>query len=1280
MSTTDQMLADSRKKSLLQYVSEGANKADLEAAGYTPEEISLSQPDKSIQPVKPTGTFESYTPTTRDTLRENVRRGVSALGVGDQTAQFYAGRIAGTGGDMGLVDVTGLGVIPGVQEGVQQAKRGYKTGSDTDIAMGALNAGLNVLGAIPGGTVIAKGISKGTKKLAEKMAEAYDPALLRTVGTPSDQTVEALGEASKVVKPKGPKVAVPYQKGDNSKVVKKIPDGKFGLKTVNMHFDIEPGEPLGDVTNLSMDTLARVKLGEYDASDALLTHSITATPKRIDSVKNYLARLDNDPEFVDYTNKLKEDTSFDPWEEYVNRKPDTNVSFRSPVLEVVDQIEFPKKGIEGYQLLSELKNSPSVRKAEFDTVTTAIDPKARYTKEEAKSILEKDAWKVGSRQYKNYSGTQRQVDMLDPETDYFERAVVAERPDGTTFIPTGQHFDQGTLAHSRASIREDAKGPYTLAEESQTDLLQHGFQDPVPAKAPESVVDTIEKNRASVIREGGLGESGVDLLKLKALYEEFYHVETRDLPKEALKKRDEIVQDFVKHLPNKWDDSVSEEFIKDATSGDLWDSLETVKFGFETQFDISRREATSLLNTNYYAAKGMTDLEGTIGISQPPIKNIEESIKLVLDDLIAASVERGVTRIVMPPLDRIVSKRFPVGSEGYIKAMDPKSGFSKTYVSGFKKVLGDYQKKLGTEDFKVAPIDMNYSTTDDFSSLSRVGTEIDFSGLVGKGYDLSKPHFAEGGAVEREQMDRLMQEGGIAGSDVTQEPVTGNEVPPGAMPSEVRDDISAQLSEGEYVVPADVVRFFGVKYFEDLRSQAKQGLSEMQSNGRIGGATVDGNGIPAEEEEDDDQLSPEEEQMLQNALGSQDAPAGMAVGGVVPFDRTKFTLDGGTSDIETRKYIDPTTGITQDFQFVLGEPSAPIPSNFVPWTQAIADTAGQPKAPTVPTVPTVTTPVAPEPKKESWADTHPTTPPGTQGAVTGEGGTDGGGFNYDKWAEKNYANITTNPYQFGVDALTDTTGKTASKIVGGAGLMSGNLPVAAVGMGIKAYNKIENIAGANAALKIMEAQGLQGSTEYSNLKKLTDAAINDLPGLQKAAVKNGLLATGNQYAEPVIRRLQEGVTTPTAPVTPAGGATGQGGVQGGGTPLKPPVGGGQGPTAPTTSSIPPKNPTRSDNGGGGQGGGGRPDTPVGGGMPAAAKPTPAPVATPTKAQVAKYTSSNATTPTKATVSNGAIGSTSTQTKSIPGGKEKDTGRRATGGLVTRDIKTTHKTKGLAGKQ
>jgi len=124
--------------------------------------------------------------------------------------------------------------------------------------------------------------------------------------------------------------------------------------------------------------------------------------------------------------------------------------------------------------------------------------------------------------------------------------------------------------------------------------------------------------------------------------------------------------------------------------------------------------------------------------------------------------------------------------------------------------------------------------------------------------------FAKGGTVMNEQMKMafMMDEGGLKDDGMEKDPVSGNEVPSGSMAKEVRDDIPAQLSEGEYVVPADVVRYYGVKFFEDLRERAKIGLQDMEMNGRIGGEPV-----PAGGPMNDEELSPEEMQAIQEMMG-----------------------------------------------------------------------------------------------------------------------------------------------------------------------------------------------------------------------------------------------------------------------------------------------------------------------------------------------------------------------------------------------------------------------------
>lgn len=81
-----------------------------------------------------------------------------------------------------------------------------------------------------------------------------------------------------------------------------------------------------------------------------------------------------------------------------------------------------------------------------------------------------------------------------------------------------------------------------------------------------------------------------------------------------------------------------------------------------------------------------------------------------------------------------------------------------------------------------------------------------------------------------DQMEMALNEASIG-----QDSVSGNDIPIGSLPEEVRDDVPAMLSEGEYVVPADVLRFYGLKFFEDLRSEAKVSLSQMEQNGRMGG-------------------------------------------------------------------------------------------------------------------------------------------------------------------------------------------------------------------------------------------------------------------------------------------------------------------------------------------------------------------------------------------------------------------------------------------------------------
>jgi len=113
--------------------------------------------------------------------------------------------------------------------------------------------------------------------------------------------------------------------------------------------------------------------------------------------------------------------------------------------------------------------------------------------------------------------------------------------------------------------------------------------------------------------------------------------------------------------------------------------------------------------------------------------------------------------------------------------------------------------------------------------------------------------FAEGGYLDGSENSKTMEayhggmpcgcegecdgscggEGMMPGSYYDTEEETGNPVPVGSLPEEVADDVSALLSEGEYVIPADVVRWHGLKHIQDMMVEAKSGLMSMDMMGQL---------------------------------------------------------------------------------------------------------------------------------------------------------------------------------------------------------------------------------------------------------------------------------------------------------------------------------------------------------------------------------------------------------------------------------------------------------------
>jgi len=241
----------------------------------------------------------------------------------------------------------------------------------------------------------------------------------------------------------------------------------------------------------------------------------------------------------------------------------------------------------------------------------------------------------------------------------------------------------------------------------------------------------------------------------------------------------------------------------------------------------------------------------------------------------------------------------------------------------------------------------------------------------------------------------MFNEGGLRDEGGSVDPESGNDVPIGSTKEEVRDDIPAMVSEGEFVLPADVVRYIGLENLMKLRQDAKMGLKQMEAMGQMGNS---------EEATMPDDLpfgtsdliimSGEPREMNQGGMATgiggyqpsvyqgqplvntpvippssvtPPTPAPSPAGGYMPkfmgnqtaatdnslvvnnqatgTSNTGTTTTGTTTTEEKKfvptvedaytsiKYINKETGEIRDFFFYQGNPVTPIPEGFVPYNE-----------------------------------------------------------------------------------------------------------------------------------------------------------------------------------------------------------------------------------------------------------------------------------------------------------------------------------------------------------
>lgn len=106
-------------------------------------------------------------------------------------------------------------------------------------------------------------------------------------------------------------------------------------------------------------------------------------------------------------------------------------------------------------------------------------------------------------------------------------------------------------------------------------------------------------------------------------------------------------------------------------------------------------------------------------------------------------------------------------------------------------------------------------------------------------------------------------------------------MPIGATESEVADDISAMISENEYVLPANVVKWHGLKHIMDMQEEAEMGLMMMHEQGliqEVEGETEeesDSTGVEDAEISDAGDSEQEEKETIETPEGNEIEMAGV---------------------------------------------------------------------------------------------------------------------------------------------------------------------------------------------------------------------------------------------------------------------------------------------------------------------------------------------------------------------------------------------------------------------
>jgi len=428
---------------------------------------------------------------------------------------------------------------------------------------------------------------------------------------------------------------------------------------------------------------------------------------------------------------------------------DTVAEFYSPMESAIENAPISKEGTRGRNIESFVrKRAPKVTKGELDYREFSLDPESRYSKSDNSGILDYADEGAGRQPVdieplnikalkKNplYRNTQRQSELMDSEVGYQELGIDVEGKD----LGLMTHHGGSNLAHTRYSLRQniteskdqfgtfyeprfDEDADYILIEELQSDVIQN-----------------ISDNPSKVI-----GEATAEYRKeFKFAMEDIAFKPEFDMPGTLFEDFEDFV--FNKYLPIRTNKKLSGSEADKAIQK-IFEDADLLPFASKPRANLMAIkqyfEAMAQKKLNVYDFSGKDNILGfvmdeandvigkarmTTGKKDTPIPKLTDSVRVLLQSIIADAKSKGIDEIVLPPIEKLAAKRFPSDSKEYKASIAKGSGFHNTYVVAFEKALKQLKGELGSQ-VKIGKKDLRYRV--DIDKFEKVkGTSINIKDL-----------------------------------------------------------------------------------------------------------------------------------------------------------------------------------------------------------------------------------------------------------------------------------------------------------------------------------------------------------------------------------------------------------------------------------------------------------------------------------------------------------------------------------------------------------------------